>query len=217
MNADFYNAVRPLFGGRLKQHQVDGMEAITAYAKENEYPLSWTAYALATAYHETAAWMQPIREGARRYGPNYSDASARRAVASIFARGIIRTNYALPHRNGRSYYGRGLVQITWHSNYSKFTDILGVDLVNNPDLTLEMGHALDIMFIGMRDGVFTGHKLKSKIGRNACDFSNEEAAKERMSQYVKARRMINGDVRKNGAKIARQAIVFEKALQKAGF
>lgn len=203
----FFDAVRPLFGGRLKQHQVEGLNAIVEYGKENGYYRSWLAYALATAQHETANWMQPIREGAQRYGPTYSDASARRAVASIHAKGIISTNYALPDGPfNLSYYGRGLVQITWLVNYEKFTKILRINFVKYPDETLNMQNALDIMFIGMRDGVFTGKKLKSLPKVNA-----------ELSDFIKARAMVNGDVRKYGPKIARKAIVYEEALKAIGY
>lgn len=198
MNADFFNTVRPLFGGRLTQGQVDGMNKIVDYGKKWGYSDEDLAYILATAFHETAHWMQPIREGARRYGPNYTDASAKRAVASIHAKGIIRTNYALPAGPyGESYYGRGLVQITWYENYLKFEKLLNIPLTKNPDLALEWDITLDILFLGMRDGMFTGHKLK--------DFNFP-------AEYREARAIVNGDVRKNGTAIANEAQVFLQAL-----
>jgi len=198
MNADFFNTVRPLFGGRLTQGQVDGMNKIVEYGEKWGYSDEDLAYILATVFHETAKWMQPIREGARRYGPNYTDASAKRAVASIHAKGIIRTNYALPAGpHGESYYGRGLVQITWYDNYLKFENLLKVPLTENPDKTLEWDIALDILFLGMRDGMFTGRKLKD------YDFPVE---------YRAARAIVNGDVRKNGTAIANEAQVFLQAL-----
>ena len=205
-NKQFYDTVRPLFGGRLAQHQVDGMNRIVAYGEEWGYDLYDLAYILATAKHETGDWMQPIREGAHRFGPDYTDASAKRAVASIHAKGIISTNYALPSGPyGQSYYGRGLVQITWHANYEKFARILGVPLDQNPDLALEWDHALDIMFIGMRDGVFTGKKLS--------DFPFP-------AEFKQARVIVNGDSHKTwGGKeriddrLARYARTFAAALR----
>lgn len=198
VSADFFNTVRPLFGGRLTQGQVDGMNKIVEYGTKWEYSDEELAYILATVFHETARWMEPIREGGRRTGPAYTDASAKRAVASIHAKGIIRTNYALPAGPyGESYYGRGLVQITWYDNYLKFEKLLGVPLTKNPDLTLEWDIALDILFLGMRDGMFTGRKLKD------YDFPAE---------YRAARAIVNGDVRKNGTAIANEAQVFLKAL-----
>lgn len=199
MNAFFFDTVRAgLFNGKLTQGQVDGMNKICEYGHKYGYSNARLAYILATVYHETARWMEPIREGARRFGPNYSDAAARRAVASIHAKGIIRTNYALPAGPYKqSYYGRGLVQITWYDNYKKFTELLGVPLDEEPDLALDWGAALDILFLGMRDGLFTGKSLS--------DY-------ELPDDYYNARRIINGDVKKNGSMIAKEADVFFKAL-----
>lgn len=205
-NKQFYDAVRPLFGGRLSQHQVDGMKRIVEYGEEWGYDPDDLSYVLSTAKHETGGWMQPIREGAHRFGPDYTDASAKRAVASIHAKGIISTNYALPSGPyGQSYYGRGLVQITWYDNYLKFARILGVPLDQNPDLALEWDHALDIMFLGMRDGVFTGKKLSD------YDFP---------AQFKQARVIVNGDSHKKWGgneriddRLARYARTFAAALR----
>lgn len=182
MKADkyFFDTVRPLFGGRLNQYQVDGMNKIVEYAEKWGYSPLHTAYILATAFHETAKWMQPIREGARRFGPEYTDAQAKRAVASLHAKGIIRTNYALPtgpHR--QSYYGRGLPQITWYDNYLKFERLLKKPLTAQPDLALDWDVALDIMFIGMRDGVF-------RRGRSLAMIQSTD-------DYKAARDIVNGD------------------------
>lgn len=179
----FFDTVRPLFGGRLIQHQVDGMNNIVEYGEKWGYSALHLAYILATAKHESADWMQPIREGARRFGPDYTDAQAKRAVASIHAKGIIRTNYALPagpHR--QSYYGRGLIQITWYDNYLKFERLLKKPLTAQPDLALEWDVALDILFLGMRDGMF-------RRGRSLAMIESPE-------DYKAARDIVNGDSHK---------------------
>ena len=77
------------------------------------------------------------------------------------------------------YYGRGLVQITWKSNYEKFGKLLGIDLVKKPDLALEPGNAIFILVYGMKHGVFTGKKLD--------DYFNSKG-----SNFIKARKIING-------------------------
>ena len=77
------------------------------------------------------------------------------------------------------YYGRGFVQITWEANYKKFGELLGIDLVNNPDLALEPENAVKILVIGMRDGLFTGYSLKHF-------FTNDG------NNFKKARKIING-------------------------
>lgn len=202
----FFDTVRrPLFSGRLQQHHVDGMNRIVERGVRDGFSRPDLAYVLATVYHETARWMQPIREGARRYGPDYSDASARRAVTSIYNKGIIRTNYSLPAGpHGQSYYGRGLVQITWYENYLKFERLLGIPLTENPDLALEWDVALDITFIGMRDGMFTAYSLDEVpdvMATPAFDRTD--------------RRIINGDARKNGDRVAWYAAVFWEALSDA--
>jgi putative chitinase len=57
----FFAALRSgLLGPTLSAQEVDGCNAILK-AMEGA-PLAWTAYALATAYHETASTMQPIKE-----------------------------------------------------------------------------------------------------------------------------------------------------------
>lgn len=176
----FFDTVRPLFGGRLNQYQVDGMNKIVEYAEKWGYSKLHTSYILSTAYHESAFWMQPIREGARRFGPDYTDAQAKRAVASIHAKGIIRTNYALPagpHR--QSYYGRGLVQITRYDNYLKFERLLKKPLTADPDIVLDWDVALDILFLGMRDGMFRKGRSLSMIKSTA--------------DYKAARDIVNGD------------------------
>jgi hypothetical protein len=60
----FFDAVREsgIFGTALKPDQVMGLEAVLGAAKAAGWPLSFTAYALATACHETAYTMQPVRE-----------------------------------------------------------------------------------------------------------------------------------------------------------
>ena len=78
------------------------------------------------------------------------------------------------------YYGRGYVQITWKENYEKFSKILDLDLVDNPDLALMPNIASKILVIGMKDGIFTGISLD--------DVTNSEG----MVDYVKARKIING-------------------------
>jgi len=77
------------------------------------------------------------------------------------------------------YYGRGFVQITWKSNYKKFGELLGVDLVKTPDLALEIENAIFILVYGMKHGTFTGKKLD--------DYFNEKG-----SNFIGARKIING-------------------------
>lgn len=89
---------------------------------------------------------------------------------------------SLKYLRSKPYYpfiGRGYVQITWKENYERFGLLLGKDLVTTPDLALDPEISWQITEIGMRRGIFTGKKL--------ADFFNEK-----VSDYVNARRIING-------------------------
>jgi putative chitinase len=158
--AVFYACVREkLFAGRLSQSQVDGMEAILDEWQRRLWgDARWLAYMLATAYHEVDRSMQPISEYGKGRG----------------------RQYGLPDRiTGQSYYGRGLVQLTWKANYQKMSALVGQDLVHFPDKALELPIAVQIMFDGMYAGLFTGVGLK--------DYFND-----REDDPVGARRIING-------------------------
>ena len=80
---------------------------------------------------------------------------------------------------GQTYYGRGYVQLTWKYNYKKLGDLIGVDLLNKPTLALQPDVASEIMFRGMKDGLFTGVGLPRYF-------------KEDQDDPVNARRIING-------------------------
>lgn len=153
----FYDYVRRApFGGRLSQTQVEGIEAILAAAAEaGPTDDRHLAYMLATAFHETGARMQAVREGFAT-----TDAGARRAVRGRrYAREV----------NGHVYYGRGLVQLTWRSNYVKIGEKLGLPLETQPDLMLQLAPSARALVLGMRDGLFTGHKLTGYFNANVDD------------------------------------------------
>ena len=138
---EFYSQIRAtLVKGGLNQAQVDGFEAILdEWEKRRLTDLRWLAYIMATAWHETAQRMQPIEEFGRGRGKAYAP----------------------------TYYGRGFVQITWERNYAKLSDVIDVDLVTHPEKALEMDNAIQILFVGMIDGLFTGKALSDYFDKNA--------------------------------------------------
>lgn len=154
----FYEVVRKNFG-TLKQKQVDGFEAIlTEWESSGLTDLRWLSYILATCWHETAKTMQAIEEYGKGKGRKYGKPD---------------------HFTGHVYYGRGFVQLTWNYNYKKMGEVLGVDLLHNPQLALDTDIATKIMFTGMQEGYFTGKKLS--------DYFNEQK-----EDWLNARRIING-------------------------
>ncbi|SCB30181.1 glycoside hydrolase family 19 protein [Rhizobium lusitanum] len=190
----FFDAVRsPVFGGKISQTQVNGIEAILDAVDANDVTdLRQVAYILATPMIETGGSFVPIVEnlnysadGLRATFPKYFTASQ----AAAYARQPQRiANHAYANRMGNGNEasgdgwrnrGRGFVQITGHDNYAKFSKILGIDLVGNPDLALSDDIAAKIIVIGMRDGIFTGHKLSNYFEPGSAD-------------WVGARYIVNG-------------------------
>ena len=57
--------------------------------------------------------------------------------------------------DGRRYKGRGFIQITGRSNYTTYGNLLGVDLVGNPDLALDPTVASQIFAL-----YFTNHRIR---------------------------------------------------------
>ena len=103
------------------------------------------AYVLATAYHETAHTMKPVREyGGEAY---------------------------LKSKKYYPYVGMGFVQLTWKYNYEKASKKLGVDFVKDPKKLLEAKYAAEILVIGSRDGWFTGKKLSDYMTLQASNFT----------------------------------------------
>lgn len=186
----FFTYVRNApFGGRLSTGQVQGMDAIldgwdrTGFTDER-----WLAYAFATTFWETAQTMQPIietRQPSETTNPSVDTAIARLNKAKAAGKlPWVKTAYWLKDKLGRSWLGRGLVQLTHYENYLKAGTALGVDLVKNPDLALEMDIAVRIMFEGMEEGWFAGDKL----GRHKFDrYFNAT-----VDDPEGARRIING-------------------------
>ena len=124
-----------------------------------------SAYVLATVELETGNTFRPIPEK----GPD-----------SYFERYEGRQDLGNVHPgDGLRFKGRGFVQITGRNNYQNYAKIMGIDLVNNPDLALEPQNALFILVHGFKTGAFTGKKITDYINDEETDFYN-------------ARRCING-------------------------
>jgi len=116
------------------------------------------AYVLATTEWETAGTFRPLEEYGKGRG----------------------RPYGIPDRKtGKAYYGRGFVQLTWKSNYAKYGLILGIDLVNKPELACDPNVALFVLCHGMAKGLFTGLSLPRYVNAQKTDFIN-------------ARRVVNG-------------------------
>lgn len=200
--AAFYAYVRAgqLLGPTLSPGEVEGCDAILTACGRDAWPIGFVAYALATAYHETAGTMQPIHElgGPTYLRRMYDIQGARPAKARELGN--------LTPGDGVRYAGRGYVQLTGRTNYDKAGQALGVDLIGSPDLAMKPEVAADIMVMGMRDGWFTGRKLSDDIPASGSATA---------AQFQASRDIINGSDK--AAKIATEAVEFQAALMAGGW
>jgi putative chitinase len=149
-----FDGLRANFG-KLDAEQVSVIAAIVdEFERRKLNDQRYLAYMLATPWGE-CNW-RPVREIGRGKGKKYG--------VSV---------------NGQIYYGRGLVQLTWHKNYELMGDRLKLPLVTTPDMAMIVPVAVQIMFEGMIWGLFTGKRLGDYFGDTTDD-------------PVNARRIING-------------------------
>lgn len=190
--AKFFATVRTsVFGGSIGQTQVEGVDALLDAAETYAVTdMRQVAYILATPMIETGGSFVPGVENL-----NYSGQGLRKTFPKYFSASDAKTYARQPQRianraygnrmgngveasgDGWRYRGRGFVQITGHDNYAKFSKLLSVNLLGNPDLACRDDIAAKIAVIGMRDGTFTGKKLADYFGAG--------------TDWVNARRIIN--------------------------
>lgn len=196
--AAFFDALRKgILGPTLDQSEVSGCDAILTAVEG--LPLSWQAYAFATAFHETAFTMQPVKEyGGPRYFTQMYDVTGKRPS-------LAKANGNVTPGDGPRYCGRGYVQLTWRNNYRRAGQRLGIDLEGNPDLAMQVEHAAAILREGMKGGWFTGKSFGSYLpGSGAAT----------VDQFKEARRIINGTDK--AVTIAGYAVKFQDALKAGG-
>lgn len=174
--------------GRLTALKVDGINAVMTACEGA--PLAHAAYMLATAWHETAGTMQPVREA------YWMSEAWRKRNLRYF-----------PH------YGRGYVQLTWPENYAKADAALDLDgaLIADLDLAMRPDIAAQIMRRGMDEGWFAGDRKGRHTLRRHLPFAGVATR----AQYVAARRIINGTDKAD--LVEDYAQWFERALLEGGW
>ncbi|MER8641007.1 glycoside hydrolase family 19 protein [Mesorhizobium sp. M1252] len=195
----FFASVRStVFGGSLTTDQVNGINLILAEADKRGVNTEFLAYILATPAWETAKTMQPIHElGKRSYFDKYEPGTKIGARLGNTKKG-----------DGFLYRGRGYVQLTGRANYLRAGKRLGIDLIGNPDLALDPVVAVQILFVGMLEGWFTGKGLSDYL--DGIDESDAEDLRE----FTNGRRIINGTDKQ--LEIGKIALKFEAALRASG-
>jgi hypothetical protein len=185
---NFYKSIRADFG-KLSTKQVEGFESILNEWDKSKYSdIRWLAYMLATVWHETAKTVQPIEE----YGKGKSYKYGKKVKHS----GV---DYTTPDK---LFYGRGFVQLTWYENYQLLGRLLNINLLNQPELALQLDVATKILFEGMTKG-------SSSIG----DFTGkclEQYFNDKVEDPLGARKIINGSDK--AELITIYYMIFKKAL-----
>lgn len=200
----FYDAVRTsLFGGKLSHSQVEGMEnLLDVWARHfaDDFgipnPTDHLAYDLGTTFHETGRTMQPITEyGQPAYFDKYEPGTKLGDQLGNTEKG-----------DGYRFRGEGHVQNTGRRNARNATmrlnDLfsLGIDLVANPSQRREPFVSAMSLFLGNKEGWWTGRALGTYLIPGRPDF-------------VQARRVVNGTDK--AATIAGYAQKFKAAVQAA--
>lgn len=203
----FYDFLRSnsMLGPTISKTEFEGCDDIIRACATAGWPVSYTAYALATAYHETAHTMLPVKElgGTAYFTRMYDIKGSRPAKAKELGN--------LTPGDGAKYAGRGYVQLTGKSNYAKATAKLralgiDVDLVANPDRAMEPMIAALILVSGMMEGWFTSRKMPDDLPARG------NATKV---QFIASRDIINGTDKQD--LIAGYAVDFQTGLNAGGY
>ena len=207
--ARFFGALRgtALFSGGLSQPQVDGINAILDSAARNGLTdIHHVSNVLAQVYRETGGNMLGIKETVMPYhkDKNPSDATVISRLNRAWKAGKLGKVRKPYWQDGA--FGRGPIQLTHWSNYSKFGKRLGVDLRKNPSLALDPDIGADIAVIGMKEGMFRTFGLSDY--RFPHDLDN--------APTTNPRRIVNGN---DGSdkEVAANHRVFHGALVAAGW
>lgn len=205
----FFDAIRgsALYPKGLADENVFGIEAIlNACDKWNVTDTHHVAQILAQSYQETGGFMQPVKETVYAHSPdkNPSDATVIARLDNAYRNNQLPWVTKPYWREG--WFGRGFIQITHKENYVIVGEQIGVDLVANRALALNLSIAADIAVVGMSRGLFTGMKLSDYKFPECLD--TDEWRKH-------PRRIVNG---KDGtdATVAKNHKLFYNALVKAG-
>lgn len=184
----FYKTVRARLGP-LTQSQVDGFEHILNAI--DGAPLSHQAYMLATAWHETAKTMQPVREAF-----NLSEAWRKKNLRYW------------------PWYGRGYVQTTWQKNYARLDAEAAAagltkpgEILANPDLAMRPDIAAFALRRGMEEGWYDAQ------GKTMAQRLPMKGVATR-AQYINARYLVN--IQDKADDIEDYAQTFERALRDGG-
>jgi len=146
---------------KLDNEQIINLDLLLSECTLYGCTYNQTRYILATTYHECK--FRCVEETGKGRNKPYGKKLKYQKLKGIH----------IPYlKPDKLYYGRGFIQLTWYELYAKFSNVLGIDLLNNPELALEPKYASKIAVIGMMQGLFTGAKLTKYINDKKEDVIN---------------------------------------------
>lgn len=162
----FYANLRKLLKTRFDQEQVSNIKTILKTIDEHGITdNNQVAYILGTCWHE--CFFKCIKEiPSKKVGSQIW-----RWQQRYFPQG---------------WYGRGFSQLTWKKNYLKFSPVVGIDLVKNPDAVLDAKVGAKILVFGMMNGSFVALGLYSntKLSKYFAEGGEPD--------WIGARKIVNG-------------------------
>lgn len=167
----------------------DSLRQVLKWAKSDSRinSVSDLAYLLGTAKEESdyslQRWESDFLCG--KEGVPYSDKPCDKAL-NYYRKSEGKKNYydLGIDKNGLPYFGRGLIQLTGKSNYQKYGDKIGVDLVNNGNLALEPKNSFNIAL------EYLTNKRGGIYAKNGQDRSTFDMVKD--GDFTLARKSVNG-------------------------
>ncbi len=190
-----WNQLRLVFGDFLDKNQIDGFNAIIdAFNTLRISDKRIIAYILATCVFETSKKMLPKEEvGTDDYFRSMYDILGERSAVAIRMGNT-------EEGDGKKYKKRGVISLLGKSAYATFGELIGEDLVNNPELVLDLKISTKLLVEGMLKGWYTGVSLYNYITPSKTD-------------YINARRTVNGV--DNSKRISLMAEQLEKTIKES--
>jgi predicted chitinase len=176
--------------GGHKTNFPDSLKKVLQYAQtdKNLNDISDLAYLLATAKIESdyslQRWESDYVCGLQ--GKPYKDKPCDSALKYYLSKANGKNNYytLCTDKNGLPYFGRGLIQLTGKSNYEKYGELIGVDLINDGDKALEPKNSFKIAT------TYLSNKRGGIYAKNGVNRSTFDLAKD--NDLTLARKSVNG-------------------------
>lgn len=147
-----------VFDGRLPPNAAAGLSVLLDEIAAN-WPLmraGGAAFACALMHYETTRRFVPLEDRDRGAGKMYGHRLKKSAQPYVDTENL--------------FYGRGIVPLVWYENYQTIGAALGLDLIQHPELMLEIDVAVKAMLYGISNGIFTGKRIDDFITDEANNF-----------------------------------------------